>query len=281
MELDDFAVDNIFDELYYEIESYKTKSKEYLALWRGKYEVFVYDILKQRYGNFLNEFWKTYTVPLKSDRAFVLVERRCHPNLWFLLRNIAYFGQGWSIYLFCSKQNRDYCASLIRGKNIHLITVFDEVVDSRTGILEYNELLKKRSFWEQIDAEHLCIFEMDCYLRKPITSELLAYDYVGTPWGWDLKSPGGSGLTLRKKSVMLTICDKVEPGTLMQDCFAEKGVRELGYEFMHPIEAKNVFVESYITDDPVGVHQWWTFFFNYYLQNLDRAVVRKLLTFQI
>ena len=281
MELDDFAVDNMFDELYYEVDSYKAKSKEYLAIWRNRYEVFIYDILKQRYGTKLNDFWKSCTVPLNSNKAFVIVERRCHPNMWFILRNIAYFGQGWSIYLFCSKQNRGYCAKLIGDKNVHLITVFDEIADSRTGLLEYNELLKKRSFWEQVDAENVCLFEMDCYLRKQIPEDLLEYDYVGTPWGWDQKSPGGSGLTLRKRSMVLDICDKIEPGTLMQDCYMEKGVRELGYNFLHPIAAKEVFVESYITEDPVGVHQWWTFFLNYHIQNIDKKIVRSLLTLDI
>lgn len=281
MELDDFAVDNMFDEMCFEFDAYKEKSKEYLAIWRNRYEVHVFDILKQRYGAKLNEFWKGYDVPIKSDKAFILVERRCHPNLWFILRNIAFFGQGWSIYLFCSKQNIQYCKKIIGDKNIHLIPIFNEIAEPQKGIIEYNELLKKKSFWEQIDAEHLCMFEMDCYLRRSIPVDLLEYDYVGTPWGWDLKSSGGSGLTLRKKTVMLDICDKIEPGTLMQDCYAAKGICELGYNFLHSIEGVNVFVESYLTDDPVGVHQWWTFFFNYVIQELDRSIIRNLLTLNI
>lgn len=81
--------------------------------------------------------------------------------------------------------------------------------------------------------------------------------------------------------MVLDICDKVEPGTLMQDCYMERGVRELGYNFLHPIAAKEIFVESYITDDPVGVHQWWTFFLNYHIQNIDKRIVRNLLTLDI
>jgi hypothetical protein len=281
MELTDFAVDHIFDEIFYEIHGYAKKPEEYLARWRVRYEVFVYDVLKQRYGDKLNAFWKDHQPPLKSDRAFVIVERRCHPNLWFILRNIAYFGHDWSIYLFCSKQNREYCRAIIGDKNVHIITVFEDIADAQTGLLEYNELLKKRSFWEQIQAEHICMFEMDCYLRRSIPVDLLDYDYVGTPWGWDLPSTGGSGLTLRRKSVMLHICDTIEPGILMQDCFAGKGIRELEYKYLDSKEGIYVFAESFITEDPVGVHQWWTFVFNYLMQKKDIRLIRNLFTLDI
>jgi len=279
MELDDFAVEHIFDEMDADLEA--SPNDNLLPRWRHRYEPFIYDILKQRYGAVLHAFWKGYEPPLTSDRAFVIVERRCHPNLWFILRNIAYFGKGWSIYLFCSKQNYDYCAAILGKnlKNVHLRVIFETHVDSATGVIEYNELLKKLSFWEQISAEHLCVFEMDCYLRRPIPDELLAYDYVGTPWTWNVKSPGGSGLTLRKRSVMLDICRKKEPGALQQDCFAAEGICELGYEFLHASEGREYFVESCITENPVGVHQWWTFFSKISKEHKD-YFIRKLLTLE-
>ena len=283
MELNDFAPEHIFDEMEYEMEEYKKNGPPVLVKWRHRYEPFVYDCLKQQYGDALNKFWKTYDPPQVSDKAFVLVERRCHANLWFLLRNIAYFGQGWSIYLFCSRQNFKYCKAILGGKNVHLIVIFEDQADAKTGVREYNELLKQASFWERIDAEHICVFEMDCYLRKHIPEELLEYDYVGTPWGWNLRSPGGSGLSLRKKSVMIDICTrKVADETHMQDSFAAEGVCELGYDFLHSSEGVKVFVESYYTDDPIGVHQWWTFFFNYYIQGGgSKEMIRKFLTLDI
>ena len=277
----DFALDHIFDEVEYDIEGYKKNQSAYLAKWRGKYEPFIYDYLKQQYGATLNEFWKTYEPPLNSDRAFVIVERRCHPNLWFILRNIAYFGRGWSIYLFCSAQNIKYCSAILgkNAKNVHLKVIFNDMVDTSQGLKEYNELLKQTSFWEKIDTEHLCIFEMDCYLRKHIPDELLHYDYVGTPWAWTIKLPGGTGLTLRKKSVMIDICTRKAPSAVPQDCFAAEGICELGYEFLHPSESKNFFVESFFTEDPVGVHQWWTFFFyNYIVKEYPKDMILKLLT---
>jgi hypothetical protein len=66
---------------------------------------------------------------------------------------------------------------------VHLNIIFNDVVDGPTGVREYDELLKQESFWQRVKAEHICVLEMDCYLRKPIPDELLEYDYVGTPSG--------------------------------------------------------------------------------------------------
>ena len=284
MELSDFGPEHIFDEMADEINMYEKEPQKYLAIWRTRYEPFVYDILKQRYGPALDEFWKGYEPPLVSDRAFVIVERRCHPNLWFILRNAAYFGRGWSIYLFCSKQNAAYCAAILGDKLpfVHLNILFNEIVDGPTGVREYNELLKQESFWERIRAEHLCVLEMDCYLRKPIPEELLKYDYVGTPWGWALQTPGGSGLTLRRRTAMLNVCKEGDHSIPMQDHFAGEGMFQLGYSWLRARpDGVKTFVESYYTDDPVGVHQWWTFFFNRFLFNQDKGIVRNLLTLAI
>jgi len=284
MDLDTFAPEHIFDEMADEIPMYEKEPQKYLSLWRTRYEPFVYDILKQRYGKVLDDFWKGYVPPLESEKAFVIVERRCHPNLWFILRNIAYFGQGWSIYLFCSKQNAAYCARILGDKlsQVHLRIVFTEVVDGPTGVREYNELLKEVSFWAGISAEHICVIEMDCYLRKRIPESLLEYDYVGTPWGWALQSPGGSGLTLRRRSAMLEVCRQGEASIPMQDHFAGEGMFRLGYSCMRALpEGVKTFVESYYTEDPVGVHQWWTFFFNRFLFKQDKQIAARLLTLDV
>jgi hypothetical protein len=269
MELDDFAIEYIFSEIKHDIDIYNKNTKKeiwvkLIASWRNKYEIFIYDILKQRYGAILDAFWKTYEIPLISDRAFVIVERRCHPNLWFILRNIAYFGRGWTIYLFCSKQNYEYCVAILgkNYKNVHLIVYYNEIADMITAIDDYNTTLKSKSFWEQIESETICVFQMDCYLRKHIPEELLEYDYVASPWIWDTKLPGGGGLSLRKRSVMIDICDKKEQSHVAEDDFVSRGVCELGYNFLHSSESKKYFVESCFTEDPVGVHQWWTFYFS-------------------
>ena len=276
-------MNHIFDEIANEIEEYKKAQKKWLRIWRHRYEPILFSILRERYGHIFQKHWNSCVIPSQSNKAFVLVERRCHPNLEFVLHNIAYFGSGWSIYLFCSKENEQFCKEILaRHKlSIHLIPIFEKDVSMEEGIREYNQLLQEQSFWKQIEAEHLCMMEMDCYLRKEIPEELLDYDYVGTPWGWDLKSPGGSGLTLRRRSAMLAICGSCKKME-MQDSFVAQGVVDLKLNWL-PAKPYGVstFVESFFTEDPVGVHQWWTFVFNRYLNNQTLDIVREYLTLEL
>jgi hypothetical protein len=274
---------HLFDEIPSELESYKEDQSKWLRIWRNRYETHVYDILKKRYGYELEHVWETQSPPKLSNKAFVIVERRCHPNLEFLLHNMFYFGRDWSIYLFCSDQNLAFCKGIC-GRNqmvVNIIPIFKTNATAEGGVQEYNQLLQDESFWKKIEAEHICVLETDSYLRKAIPDELLQYDYVGTPWGWDLNSPGGSGLTLRRRSAMLAICAACVKKE-MQDSFVAQGVQALGLTWL-PSKPYGVhtFVESYFTEDPVGVHQWWTFVFNRFLYNQSLDIVWNYLTLDI
>jgi hypothetical protein len=276
-------MEHIFDEIPNELEAYKEDQKKWPRIWRHRYEPIIFSQLKEKYGTILHKHWDSCFIPKTSEKAFVLVERRCHLNLEFILHNLAYFGEGWSIYIFCSKENQQFCEKLL-GKHkysINLIPIFENDVSMEEGVREYNQLLQESSFWKQIEAEHICTIEMDCYLRKKIPEELLDYDYVGTPWGWDLKSPGGSGLTIRRRSVMLAICES-SLKTEMQDSFVAQGVQELKLNWLRPKPTGLfMFVESYFTEDPVGVHQWWTFVFNLFLYGKSLDIVWNYLTLDI
>jgi hypothetical protein len=276
-------MEHIFDEIPKELEGYKQDQKKWLRIWRHRYEPIVFSILREKYGRVLQDHWKSCVIPYQSNKAFVIVERRCHPNLDFILQNIAYFGEGWSIYLFCSKENHDFCRKILghHRETIHLIPIFEQDVSMEEGVREYNQLLQTSKFWEQIEAEHICTMEMDCYLRKEIPEDLLEYDYVGTPWGWDLNSPGGTGLTLRRRSVMLTLCASCKKME-MQDSFVAQGIQDLGLLWL-PAKpyGVSIFVESFFTEDPVGVHQWWTFVFNRFLDKKTLDIVWNYFTFEL
>jgi len=129
---------SMFDEIKDEIDLYEKEPRKYLSIWRHRYEPLVFDILKSRYGTALCSFWESYRVPFYSDKAVVIVERRCHPNLWFTVYNVAYFCRGWSIYLFCSRQNYQYCKDILahNADNVHLIVQFSEQVGPEQGVRE-------------------------------------------------------------------------------------------------------------------------------------------------
>ena len=221
----------------------------------------IYTILKDKYLNYFRDWWLTYDVPKVSDRCIVIVERRIHPNLEFILYNAAYFARDWSIVIVCSDINIDYIRSLLKHNlvSVHLIPMFKGNPEPDIGKTEYNELLQSSKFYEALPSENLLMMEMDTYLRKPIPSELLRYDYVAAPYGWDTSTSGG-GLSFRKRSAMLEICSKYNERLHAQDIYALNGMKALGYSIPPFEEGVTYFCESSLYHDPIGFHQWWTFF---------------------
>jgi hypothetical protein len=250
---------NIFDEFP---ESFENISPELRHKKRIALEPFIYDILKSRYGKFLDNWWKTYTVPKESDKTIVIVERRIHPNLWFLIRNLSYFCQGWSVVFVCSNTNIKYIQEIVEHNknNCMYMVAFSDSPEREKAIKEYNFLLKDSNFYTALPSENCLFVQTDTYLRKPIPNEILNYDYVSSPFTWDETSAGG-GISFRKKSSMIDICKRSKCTYENEDTFICEGVKNLGYKMPEFMEGITYFVESCLYEDPVGIHQWWTFFY--------------------
>ena len=233
---------------------------DYLHQQRLQLDPFIFATLKKLYGTLFQEFWNTTkTIPYESDKAIVIVERRCHPNLEFILQNAAYFARGYTIYIYCSAANYSFIENICipQLENIHICIVFDDIGTPKQGKEDYNRLLKEKFFWNTIKEEHILTIETDCYLLKPIPDLIYDYDYVASMWNWLETEPGGGGLSYRKCSVMKTICDLDEPsvkGDQMQDSFASNGIKFLDKKFSHEF-----FTESTFSENSIGTHQWWTF----------------------
>jgi hypothetical protein len=258
---------NSIEKIYYTALSLQ-KSKHtmdearFLHTCRMQLDPFVFDHLKLNYGGRLEQFWNSYTIPLKSDKAIVFVERRCHPNFEFCLQNAVYFARGYAVHIFCSQANLEFiertCGNQLN--NIHIHKVFQGIGTPEQGKLEYNRLLKEKHFWETLQEEHILTFETDCYLLRPIPESIYTYDYIASKWGWVPQEPGGGGLSYRKRSMMLAICEKYSVDcTPMQDCFASEGAKALGYKYPSFDKSSEFFLESMYSSKPIGVHQWWTF----------------------
>ena len=262
---------NPCDTLYYVAQSLERnidlfEHGDFLHTCRMQLEYYVYDYLKKTYCPALDAFWNTYTIPKKSDKAIVFVERRCHPNLEFCLKNAVYFARGYSVHIVCSESNIDFIKHICGSQepNIQYHIQFNGIGTTEEGKLEYNALLKTRQFWETFIEEHILTFETDCYLRKPIPESIYEYEYVASKWPWRPSDPGGGGLSYRKRSAMLQICsiDNKELGCLpMQDSFVSEGVTLLQLKTPTFEESIDYFCETIpIKSTTVGVHQWWTFF---------------------
>ena len=157
-----------------------------LHAFRVELEPYIYHYLIEQYGLRLNAVWENYIPPLKSDKAYVLVERRTHPNYPFLLKMMAWAAPHLSVYLVCSEENLEFIKAILGDKieHFHIIVAYSGEVDRDQGRTEYNQLLTNASFYEQIDAEYIVTMQMDVFLRRKLTDDLFCGDYWGAPWGW-------------------------------------------------------------------------------------------------
>jgi hypothetical protein len=258
------------------------ESADYLSACRTQLDPFVFSILNLIYGEALQKFWDEYTIPLESDKAVVIVERRAHPNLKFCIQNAMYFCRGHTLHIVCSKASLAYVKSILGSQihNIHIHPYFDTIGTPSQGYKEYNELLKTKQFWSMFPEEHIITLETDCYFLKPIPENIYQYDYVASIWPWSPEKPGGGGLTYRKRSMMLNICDKyTEDISPAQDAFVSDAVSALGYKYPTLEESNVYFTEGLCSNSAIGTHQWWTYIANQNETPFDIHTILKKIEF--
>lgn len=248
-------------------EDYHKDEQGRLDFYRTTLEKYVHAFLTINYGGRLDLHWRNHTFPAKSRHAFVIVERRCDPYWWFLLRNLAWAGPNFSLYIFCSSENYMFLQTLLgdKQKTVHLIEWFKEPATRAEGKVLTNKTFKSAEFYKQIDAEYMLRVELDTYLCRKVPADIFQGDFYGAPWGWDPEAPGGGGLTVRKISSMITLCERETepPDGSGEDNWLGTRLRQQGFA-IPPYEFRRcVFVENQpIGVTPLGVHQFWTFIEN-------------------
>jgi hypothetical protein len=251
---------SIFDEFHRPVEELSESERHRKRI---ELERMIFSILKLQYGKRFGDFWQIYSLPVKSTKQIVIIERRIHENLEFLLQNCAWAGSegGWSLAVVCSDMNQRYVEEVLGPKKdiVQVIPWFKGNPDSASGKREYNELLQTAVFYELFQADTLCLVEMDCYFRKQIPEIVTTCDYLAAPYAWNLNEAGG-GLSFRNRKAMLTICQAGLEMLPAQDVFACRSMSKMGFVVPPLLFAKDIVAESIHDCDPVGVHQWWTFF---------------------
>jgi hypothetical protein len=232
---------------------------------RNRLEPYIYNYLAMNYYPMLNEAWKSYAPPLNSKHIYAIIERRCHPNFDFILKNIAWANPNMAVYIFCSDVNESYIYSLLGDKiaNVSIVQAFNGTGSVQEGIDDYNRLLTSKSFYECFaeDVEYVLTIQMDVFIRRPIKPEIFVGDYWGAPWMWNPQKGGSGGSTIRKISKMLEICSKefdADPVKQGEDHWFSERIKDLP-----PLafRSKTIMESIYITD-PVIVHQFWTYIDN-------------------
>jgi hypothetical protein len=246
----------VFQSLSLSSDIFKSEA-DYVHQQRLILDPFIFDSLKKLYGSELKMHWDKKQIVHDSDKAIVIVERRCHPNLEFVLHNVSYLAHDYNIHIFCSQANLSFietiCGSQI--KNINVYPIFETIGMPEEGKADYNNLLKSIEFWSIFKEEHILTIETDCYLLQHIPESIYEYDYVASMWPWLKSEPGGGGLSYRKCSLMKKICEIDSISDIqMQDSFVSDGVRLLGGKYSHKFFTESVFSPC------IGIHQWWTFY---------------------
>jgi hypothetical protein len=273
----------------------RANSPKMLSNLRNKLEPFVFNALEEGYGRELTEFWKTYTPPKKAKRAYMLVEGRIHPNMWFILRNMAWAGPDMSVYIFCSDQNYDYIMDLLGDKAPHfnVIVAFKGDPPKEQAIQEFINFYGNWKMWEMIDSEYSIILQMDNYFRKRLEDHLFCYDYYACRWAWKSHEPGGA-LAICRVAKMIEIFKTQRPNTevdltIPSDEFINKAIIENGTfpplmeNIENIMESLQVLTDSGIKKiivDPYAVHQPWTFSYTF-SQEEFKLFWRELLTIRI
>jgi len=229
---------------------------------RVQLEPLIFDILKAKYGKQLREIFQKYRPPSKEQsKGYVfIIERRIHQNLEFVLHNAAWSAgmQGWNIGFICSDVNEAYINKISGGKAL-ILPIFKGSPERDEARNTYNSTLKDPNFYKGLPSENLLFLQTDSYLRKKIPDFLTEYDFIGSPFAWDEDNAGG-GTTFRKRSAMINICENFTEPIESEDLFISKGIRSLNYMMPAFMDGVTYFTESCLFEDPIGIHQWWSFF---------------------
>jgi hypothetical protein len=229
--------------------------------YRTQLEPIVFDRLRANYLEFFRSWWSIVTLPdaKTSKHAIVLYETRKHPNLEFLIYNVCYFSPSWGLIIYCSDENYDMiCDILGRHRpfvDLRFLSKDHCSLDTKKDRLAYNDVLRSRSFWSSLSQySHVLMAEVDSYMIRQLPDYATDVDYCASVWAWKPETPGGGGISVRRVAAMLDICDVEDNDVWAQDVWASEGIETLGYTWNN-----RLFTESCLHENPVGVHQWWTF----------------------
>ena len=173
--------------------------------------------------------------------AMVIVEPRKHKLLQPVIENFhKNMEETWDLYVFHGKSHAKHAKAAVKNIKSNSRNVYLKPLDvDNLNVKEYNFLFKQASFWDQVDAENILVFQTDTVLcSNALTSieDFLSFPYIGcsgipnmigsntTIWGQNNPYYGVGGLSFRKKSAMMSCINSnpdIDPNH-PEDCFFSK-----------------------------------------------------------
>jgi hypothetical protein len=230
----------------------------------------------------MNLFLKNLVLPkFKRDGLFesVLVEFREYPHVEFIIRNtILKLGTKWSHTVICGKKNFDMMYKICKTINPYIKVIKIDKENMTQG--EYSQFLMTKKFWDLLKGEKIFIYQEDSLVFKNNIDEFLEYDYIGAPFSKKSDDTpncvGNGGLSLRSKSVMLSVINKIHyddcvynSSTLEymksvylevppEDVYFSKCIQEYGLGLVADWDSASDFSsESVYNENSFGGHKFW------------------------
>ena len=197
----------------------------------------------------------------------VIIEPRPHNALEFCLTNfLESLDERFNFIIFHGNLNVEYLENILTTNLIkyrHRITTINLHIDNLLSS-DYSKLLVNETFYNYIPTEYFLIFQTDsmiCTKNKNYIYYFINknYDYVGAPWRSGLV--GNGGLSLRKKSKMIEIINKIPYNGCNEDIYFSVVSYRIGLNICLPTfeESKKFSVETVFSDDTFGVHNPWKY----------------------
>lgn len=266
------------------VNAYYNKTEEYCNIMNIKTDYF-FDNPKEEFRYFCYKYLdyiRLIDLPtIKQNNYYeaVLIEFRCLPHLEFLIRNcIDKLGEKWSHTIVCGLNNYDYVHNIVKSmdRNIKIIkTNFKNLFQN-----EYSEYLMTKEFWNLFYGEKILLYQEDTCIFKYNIDDFLKWDYIGAPWMKTQNDTpncvGNGGLSLRSKSCMLKVLDRItyqdtrfnsstleymRNSKLMvppEDVYFSKNMQEFGIGNVADWDsAHNFSMETLLNDNSFGGHGIW------------------------
>jgi hypothetical protein len=208
----------------------------------------------------------------------VFIEFRNFHHIEFNIRNMCIKLPNWKHTVICGKDNYTMVKSICNriSSNINIInTQF-----TLRSIDEYSILLGSVEFWKLLTGEHILIHQDDSLILDSTNIEkFLEYDYVGAVWPSTYPENylvGNGGFSLRKRELMITICETYNIKTyngfevtkkymnehkltiIPEDCFFVKCIVDNNLGKIAPYDkAKYFSYESVYEPNTIGCHCSW------------------------
>ncbi|CAF1042582.1 unnamed protein product [Didymodactylos carnosus] len=219
---------------------------------------------------------KTYQFSLSTtlknySYIAIIVELRSLPVTIAVIHNIiSHIPYEWPILIFHSEQNLNFITNSTLQKYIqsHKISLrqleklsTNNTDDYRVWHRYWNTLFTSKTFWLNIPAEKILVFQTDtimCSNSPHHIEDFLHYDYIGAPWHLKLNYPqlgGNGGFSLRSKIKTLELLEKLKYDySLNEDGFYSQNLYLVNASLPTRDIAKTFSVETVFYPNPMAIH---------------------------